>query len=484
MKHQLTMLAAALLVAGCNNSGGGSDSSTPTYTVSGKVTAQAAKGNETVCADLNGDFICGSGEPSTAASNGQFTITSTDKNILSAPLVVNLDTGVTSKSSYGSANAKSTSTNAFLVAPGQQKTTGNEINAITTLVASQVAGGLSLDNAIKAVKAQLLVLGLPATDNLLSEGSNNEYMTLESNILSIISAVDKTTPGYSLTIFSQNLEDYKDILLSDAPSEEALQNVVNDLDNSAEAVVPNDTGVTIYFTDGGDNAVAPSDYPGQDADYGFDATDNGFKFVKLDANGQALAEDATEWSCVKDERTGLIWESKKNDASSPQHFDRLFAYQLTGKFEPYIEDINLAGCQDAGDNICTTEQYVDYLNNNEVCGITDWRLPTLYEFYDLIDFGETETDADDLVYGLTYAYFPLQSKASYLETGTVWTSTPSFTEYSDQALKGQEIRAFVETRGTYRGKFSFVEINSDKVDSDNSDSYQMPIRLVAKGSKK
>ena len=89
MKHQLTMLAAVLLVAGCNNSGGGSDSSTPTYSVSGKVTAQAAKGNETVCADLNGDFICGSGEPSTAASNGQFTIISTDKSILSAPLVVN-----------------------------------------------------------------------------------------------------------------------------------------------------------------------------------------------------------------------------------------------------------------------------------------------------------------------------------------------------------------------------------------------------------
>ena len=351
-------------------------------------------------------------------------------------------------------------------------------------MASQVAGGLSLDNAIKAVKAQLLALELPATDNLLSEGSNNEYMTLENNILSIISAVDKTTPDYSLAIFSQNLQDYKDILLSDAPSEEDLQHVVDDLDNSSEAVVPNDTGVTTYFTDGGDNTVASSDYPGQDADFGFDATDNGFKFVKLDANGQALAEDATEWSCVKDERTGLIWETKKNDASSPQHFDRLFAYQLTGKFEPYIEDLKLAGCQSAGDKICTTEQYVEYLNANKVCGISDWRLPTFNEYYDLIDFGETEKDVDGLAYGLTHAFFPLQSKASYLEAGTVWTSTKSFTDYTDYAMSGAEYRTFVQTLGSSRGTVSTVEIYSDKVASDNYDSYQMPIRLVAKGSKK
>ncbi|MDP2558313.1 hypothetical protein Q8W15_15505 [Photobacterium damselae subsp. piscicida] len=33
----------------------------------------------------------------------------------------------------------------------------------------------------------------------------------------------------------------------------------------------------------------------------------GFNFVKLDKNGQELADNATDWRCVEDKNTGLIW---------------------------------------------------------------------------------------------------------------------------------------------------------------------------------
>src|SRR5690554_415962 len=58
---------------------------------------------------------------------------------------------------------------------------------------------------------------------------------------------------------------------------------------------------------------------GQDAVYGRDATHNddsdghaGFSFTKLDANGDALADQTQDyatnpWACVKDNVTGLIW---------------------------------------------------------------------------------------------------------------------------------------------------------------------------------
>ncbi|PKG37893.1 Lcl domain-containing protein [Psychromonas sp. Urea-02u-13] len=483
MKYQLTIVTLALLAAGCNSSdsGGSSDQSSPTYSVSGRVTALAASGSETVCADLNGNFTCDSGEPSVPANNGLFTITSSQKSILNAPLIVQLDASASNLSRYSKASKSGEKTNAFFVSPGQQKATGNEINAITTLVAGQVASGKSIDEAVQLVKKQLLALGLPATDNLLNEGSNNEYATLENNILSIIGAMDKSAADYSLAILSGSLEDYKDILLNTAPTEEALKGLVDELNQSADAVALNDTGVTTFLSDGGVSSISQVDYPGQDADFGSDAKDKGFKFVKLDANGQPLATEVAEWPCVKDERTGLIWESKLNDASSAQHFDRLFAYQVSGKFEPYIEDIKLAGCEATGDNICTTEQYVNYLNEMKVCGISTWRLPTFNEFYGLINFGETQKDDDDEVYGLTHAYFPLQSKASYLETGSVWTSTPSFTEYSDTAMSGSEMRSLVQTRGSNRGTVSMIEIYSDQVENDNYDSYQMPLRLVAKG---
>lgn len=37
----------------------------------------------------------------------------------------------------------------------------------------------------------------------------------------------------------------------------------------------------------------------------------GFSFTKLDANGNELLANATDWSCVKDNVTGLIWEVKQ-----------------------------------------------------------------------------------------------------------------------------------------------------------------------------
>jgi hypothetical protein len=39
----------------------------------------------------------------------------------------------------------------------------------------------------------------------------------------------------------------------------------------------------------------------------------GFDYAKLDANGAELPADAAQWSCVRDNVTGLIWEIKTGD---------------------------------------------------------------------------------------------------------------------------------------------------------------------------
>jgi len=64
----------------------------------------------------------------------------------------------------------------------------------------------------------------------------------------------------------------------------------------------------------------PADYPGQDASYGRDVTqDNdadghaGFSFTKLDSDGSVLPANAVNRSCVRDNVTGLVWEVKSND---------------------------------------------------------------------------------------------------------------------------------------------------------------------------
>lgn len=472
MKLKLSILSAAILLVGC---GGGSDGdsevSEPTYQVSGQITALAAKGDEKVCADLNGDFICGSGEPYTTANNGSFSITSNQKAILESPLVVELDIGTSLLSSYAG-----NQTNAFLVAPSQRKTTGNDINIITTLVASQMSNGLTLNDAINSIKIQLNSIGLTATNNLLNEGNSNQYQILEQNILTLIASIDKSNANFLLSVLSSNLSDYQSFILASAPTESDVQDLIMDLNKATEAKDFNDTGLMEYYSDNGGSLTAPSDYMGQDADYGHDKNDGGFLFTKLDPNGQPLGKEAEQWSCVKDERTGLVWETKNDDPSSPQFEDRLFAYQVSKNFQPYQEDIDALSCDDG---ICTTENYVNYLNKNSICGMNNWRLPTFGEFYDIIDFGIKEKDENGDEYGLSRDYFPRQSIASDLASGEVWTSTEFFTEYEATKIPHSRVILAALTRGIYRGTTYPVNIYNNKAEVDMGPSYQLPIRLVS-----
>ncbi|WP_432464281.1 Lcl domain-containing protein [Agarivorans sp. QJM3NY_33] len=477
MQTKLSIAAAVLLISGCGGSDGGSDISAPTYQVSGTITALAAQGDEKVCADLNGDFLCAANEPSAISSNGSFSISSTNKAILDAPLVVELDTGVTATSHTLKVNAQSVGANALLVAPGQRKASGNQINAITTLVAAKVASGAVLSDAIEHVKQQLHAMGLSATDELLNEGSDSEYAQLEQNLLLVISAMDKSQPDTQLGVLSSNLSDYQALLLAGAPSDNAVSQLLAELSYGTRQQDLNDTGLQTYFSDGGDTTNAPVDYPGQDADFGHDSLNDGFHFTKLDENGAALPSTAAQWSCVRDERSGLIWENKTDEPSSPQFKDRLFVYQVRGTFEPYSEDLAAISCEDG---ICSTEDYVEYLNEQKVCGLEHWRLPKFAEFYDLIDFGESEQDELGDVYGLTRAYFPRQSIASDLAAGEVWTSDEFFTEYEDIKIPGSRYILAAMTRGIYRGTTYPVAIYSDQTEPDLWTSYQLPIRLVSK----
>lgn len=477
MKTQLTLLAAAVMLAGCGGSGG-SDESAPTYTLSGTVKAQSIQGNEKVCADLNQDFVCGSGEPSTTASNGQYSITSTSKAILENPIVVEIDTGSTALNT----RADAANQTAILVAPAQNKLAGNDISAVSTLVAGYVASGESLARSVARVESHFKALGLPS-DEIMQQVDDAAFQTLEKNILTLTSAMEESNRNDQVFALAVQLDDQTTTLgkelLTDQSAKAMMVKLASQITLSQIAYRDhNDTGITSYVTDGGYVDQSPADYPGQDADFGHDKNDGGFKFMKLDASGKALSEDAAEWSCVQDQRSGLIWESKLDNAGSPRHFDRLFAYQESGVIEPYIEDINILGCRST-DNICTTEEYVNYLNKEAVCGITNWRLPTSHEVYNLIDFGETETDADNQVYGFTKQFFPLQSKASYYETGVIWTKFASFSEYSDQAAANGHFFNAIETRGEPRGSISPQEIYTSETPTDNSDSYQFAVRLVA-----
>lgn len=400
MKTKLTLLSAALLLAGCGGSGGDSASSTslPTYNLSGNITTANVPASAKVCVDANQNYRCDASEASTTARNGAFTITSTSLSIYDFPILAVLDTGVAQASALSSVNPASAGSQTVLAAPNRRMKSDNVINGITTLISGAMDNGLTLTQAVSQVETEIKRANIAFSGSLLNNLNANALSVLEANVVKLSQAAgDKNRPNV-LASAGLSLADYTALTEANASAED-LTKAVTELSKAKFTLQPlNDTGLTKFFSDASNTenqTENPSDYPGQDAMHGLDVTDkqantgNGFKFKKLDAQGNELADDATEWSCVSDERTGLVWEVKSNDTSSIQHLDRLFALEIKDRISSNKGDVLTATCQTTGDGICTTQQYADELSKRNICGLSTWRLPTGDELYGIIDFSST-----------------------------------------------------------------------------------------------
>lgn len=208
----------------------------------------------------------------------------------------------------------------------------------------------------------------------------------------------------------------------------------------------NDTGITWGGNyPSGNNANCTGETIGeQDCSHGRDylaeqgqlsktgAGDAGFDFTKLDANGNPLPANATSWSCVKDNHTGLIWEVKTDTAQGTD------LHSKNDRYTWYNTDSTTngggAGHADDDGNICygyidadeypnsdnsnndptncNTQAFVARVNTAGLCGATDWRLPNSNELRSITNLGKTNPAIDT-------AYFP-QTKSRFY-----WSSSPT-----------------------------------------------------------
>ena len=182
----------------------------------------------------------------------------------------------------------------------------------------------------------------------------------------------------------------------------------------------NDTGIDWCANADTNNLACPvAGFEGQDGEHGRDALARagqlqkvgggaaGFDFTKLDANGNDLPASAREWSCVRDNHTGLTWEVKTTDGGLR---DRNHTYSW------YNPDSSTnggdAGTQNGGQctgSDCDTHAFVQAVNSQGLCGANDWRIPSRKELLNLVHRSSYPTI--DLV------YFP-NANLGY------WSSTP------------------------------------------------------------
>jgi len=171
-----------------------------------------------------------------------------------------------------------------------------------------------------------------------------------------------------------------------------------------------DTGQEKCYDMKGNQIACPlsgDSFYGQDASYKI----NPKSFTKLDSKGQDLPDSAVSWAMVRDNVTGLIWETKNNkdgikDYSNPHDADNQYTW-----YDPTSSYPGIPG--DGTD----TNDFLTALNSEQFGGYNDWRLPTYHEIKYLLNYGDQFKDNNDETIAINTYYFP-DSKTSFY-----WTST-------------------------------------------------------------
>jgi hypothetical protein len=236
----------------------------------------------------------------------------------------------------------------------------------------------------------------------------------ESKVLTIKKLIMKTTGTKKLRAFVDSS------CLTGESNEGNNQKVQIYEVTTTKVAALNDTSITTCSDESVTDLPCPiADYPGQDADHGRDATQNndtdghaGFSFTKLDVNGKPLPVSASDWSCVKDNVTGLIWEVKTDDGGLSDKDNTYTWYNPDPKTNGGA--VGTQGAEGPGSctgNIsCDTYSFVQKVNAQGLCGYKDWRMPSSGELFGITDLRGVRPTID-------VSFFP-NTVASYFWSGS------------------------------------------------------------------
>ena len=165
-------------------------------------------------------------------------------------------------------------------------------------------------------------------------------------------------------------------------------------------------------------------------------------YTKLDAQGNELPKSAQSWSCVLDNRSGLVWEVKTDDGGIR---DKDNKYWWGGKGASDVALANYDGNDESrrkksrwdgkGKRYDDWNKLVDAANFEQLCGFADWRVPDLFELASLVRCrGGSYQNLDDGCSGsyqkptIDTDYFP-NAKSSWY-----WSASPDANGSTDAWL--------------------------------------------------
>lgn len=333
----------------------------------------------------------------------------------------------TSTPSFIAPNIADTLTFTLIVSDGN-------LNSIADQVSVSIEPINTIPVAHAGVDRYVGSLSVVALNGSLSEDADNDSITY--------SWTQVSGPSVSLS----DATAVKPIFTADTDGQLIFSLTVNDGQNDSEPdtvrvivgpipatnIKVNGTGITWggSYPTGNNAGCIGQAIDQQDCSLGRELTHNddsdgrvGFSFTKFDSNGVEVDASDSEWQCVQDSVTGLMWEIKTGgngvigDEGINDADDRFSWYNSdpasNGGGDGFMDNQGEV-CSDYDNEDpqthCNTQAFVNRMNKNAWCGFADWRLPTRKELLSIIDYGNSRPMIDS-------DYFP--------EVGQyVWTSTP------------------------------------------------------------
>jgi hypothetical protein len=127
---------------------------------------------------------------------------------------------------------------------------------------------------------------------------------------------------------------------------------------------------------------------------------------KISGDGEILKSDSSEWSCVLDKKSSLMWEVKNEDEGLQYALNTYtwFDGQSGRDSGTYTKNCYWG-------KSCNTKSYIEDINQSVLCSFNDWRLPSRSELNSIVDY---YGDSDTLI---NLDFFPNTQMDTY------WTSS-------------------------------------------------------------
>ncbi|PCK31425.1 DUF1566 domain-containing protein [Pseudoalteromonas piscicida] len=285
-------------------------------------------------------------------------------------------------------------------------------------------------------------------DQVTLDGSNSDSVSGQKQCLwrqvttgTQVSLSSTTNCTTTFTALDQNIlaEVEFELTVTDTQNRSATDTVLIDIQKKPLGKL-NDSGQATCYDNTSAITCSETQFSGQDAQRGRDnfaaqvakegSGSVGFDFTKLDRFADELPDDATDFACVRDNVTGLIWEVKEatagilpNTSIRNAQNSYSWALEIDGTFaEGSVQAAANTTCPQ--DSHCGIQALIDEVNNPAIgeqsyCGGNNWRLPTYMELLGLLHYGSTSSTM------LDEALFPNLPSSTILGHRYYWTTQSS-----------------------------------------------------------